>query len=111
MTNDWYVEIRGDYPEPVDIHTQEQLDSLDRFYDALSEYLGGEDFEPAISSRAEAYETWVYIDAANSDEAAASATRMFREASELVWGPGTRVSALRAITSEERDLELAAELG
>ena len=36
---------------------------------------------------------------------------MFSEASERVWGPGTRTEVTRVIIAEERDRELDAEAG
>ena len=86
-------------------------DKMELLYDALSEYLGGMEFEPAVLGLEGRLETYLYLDAEDPEGAAQGALKMFSEASERAWGPGTRAEVTRVIDAEERDRELDAEAG
>ena len=107
---EWFVEVRivlAHRAKPAD----DYLDKMDLLYEALSEYLGGMEFEPAILGPEGALETYVYLDAEDPEDAVEGALAMFSEASEKVWGPGTRSEVTRVITAKKRDRELDAEAG
>ena len=109
---EWFVEVRivlAQGAKPTDMGYADKMELL---YDALSEYLGGMEFEPAMLGSEGGLETYVYLDA----EAGYGGGR--RGGSQVVlrglcegMGPGTRAEVTRVITAEERDRELDAEAG
>lgn len=108
---EWSVEVRIAFAHGMKPAENGYADKIELLYDALSEYLGGMEFEPAMIGSEGVLETYVYLDAENPEDAAEGALGLFSEASEKVWGPGTRAEVTRVITAEERDRELDAETG
>ena len=106
-----FVEVRISLAHGTKPADDEYLDKMELLYDALSEYLGGMEFEPAMLGSEGTLETYLYLDAEDPEGAAEGALRMFSEASEKVWGPGTKAEVTRVMTAEERDRELDAEAG
>ena len=104
---EWYVEIFVRFAGPMPVQTEGYTRKLERFYDVLSEYLGGEEFEPSMLCGERGLETYAYVEAGSREEARDLALRPFRESAEVAWGPGTTAEVMRTVTSEERDRELA----
>lgn len=109
---EWYAEIAVRFARPMPVQTEGYTERVERFYDALSEYLGGLEYEPSMLCRERGIETYVYVKAPSPQVAARLAIRPFPEAAEAVWGPGgTAAEVLRVVSSEERDRELEREGG
>lgn len=106
---EWYAEVVVRFGKKLDPSSEEYTQTVERFYDVLSEYLGGEEFEPSMLCREHGLETYIYVYAESSEEAAALAAAPFRESVQVAWGPRTHAEVLRVMTSEERDLELERE--
>lgn len=106
---EWFVEVRIAFAQEAKPTDAGYADKMDLLYDALSEYLSGMEFEPAVLGLEGGLETYLYLNADDPEGAAEGALRMFSEASERVWGPGTRAEVARVMTAEERDRELDAE--
>lgn len=103
---EWYVEIAVRFAGPVPVQTEGYSERVEKLEDLLSEYLGGEEFEPSMLGFAGRLEIYAYVEAGSPETAAELALRPFRESAEAAWGPGTTAEVLKILTSGERDREL-----
>lgn len=101
--------MRIEFGDRRDPRSDSYGDDAAEFYSAVSEVLGAGDFDSPMSLGETGVGTYVYMPADSPESAAENAVRLFSEASERVWWPGTRVRAERVVTAAERDRELAEE--
>ena len=60
---EWFVEVRISLAHGAKPADAGYADKMELLYDALSEYLGGTEFEPAMLGLEGGLETYLYLDA------------------------------------------------